>query len=138
MKITITQKGKILAHHTTNTPLSHYGQLVWIIENENPEPGQATFEEAESGTQFEMDILGVIGGWLVVRQRAQKDIPPLLAGIIWSDGSYYGNLIVTREGGNCVEDATLEILNSGEYMVRGTIAMEPFVNSSLLGVLWNT
>jgi hypothetical protein len=120
-KITITQNGEIIAHHTTGTPLSHYGQPVWIIEDDSPEPGHAVFEEAESGTKFEIEILGIVGGWLIIRQPATDQAPALLAGIIWSDGNYYGDLVQTRDGANFIENATLDDLAGGDYMIKNTI-----------------
>ena len=42
--ITITQGDQILAHHTTGTPMSHYGQPVWVVEESDPDPGRAEWK----------------------------------------------------------------------------------------------
>lgn len=131
--ITIIQNKEIIAHHTTESHLSHYGQPVWIIKNENPDPGLAVFKELETDTLFDIEIVGVVGGWLVIKQPPTEDMPQLLAGIIWSDGGYYGDLIQTRDGNNFVSDAEIDALNSGNFMVKGTVAVDAFDEGSPLG-----
>jgi len=84
--ITIERKGEILAHHTTETPLSHDGQPVWVVKEKNPEPGPVIWRQG--GNVQILDILGVKGGWLITKQRGGY-----LSGIIWSSGQYYSNLL---------------------------------------------
>jgi hypothetical protein len=85
--ITISRGDQILAHHTTDSCLSHYGQAVWVVEVLQPSPGPAQWEQ--DGKKQTINIIDAREGWLVVRQA--KDY---LCGIIWSDGEYYGNLIL--------------------------------------------
>lgn len=114
--IQILQNGEVLAHHTTETPLSHYGQAVWVVEVENPGTGRAIWTHGE--LEFDIQIKGVVGGWLVAQQPDD-----LLTGIIWTDGSYYANIIEDRETGEAVREASLEELRSGRYQVRGTVGL---------------
>lgn len=111
--ITISRNGKILAHHTTASPMSHYGQAVWVVEVEDPEPGPAVWQQGEK--KLRLNILAVRGGWLIAKQP-----DGLLCGIIWSDGSYYGNLIETRDGRPCKR-----LYKRGGQRVRGTIQVNP-------------
>ena len=122
--IEITKKGEVIAHHTTESPMSHYGQAVWIIEDENPGRGKAVWSQGE--TRVDLQIKGVVGGWLVA---VQPD--GLLCGIIWSDGSYYAEVIEDRATGEPVRQATMKELQSGKYQVRGTVAL--FDDESPLG-----
>lgn len=85
--ITIEKESTILAHHTTESYLSHYGQPVWVVEEKNPEPGPVVWRQDE--TSITLDILEVRGGWLICRQPNG-----LLCGVIWSDGEYFANIIV--------------------------------------------
>ena len=105
----IERNGEILAHFTTESCLSHYGQPVWVVENESPEPGPAIFHN--EGKTSTLKILGVVGGWLVVKQEES------FAGVLWSDGSYYAGAITGPKD----EDITLDDLQSGEYQVDGTL-----------------
>lgn len=89
--ITITQGNTVLAHHTTAHPRSSYGQSIWSIEVPAPATGPATWRQG--GESHELVIIGPHDGWLVCRQADGR-----LCGIIWSDGSYYANLLVTKAG----------------------------------------
>ena len=126
--ITISRDGEILAHHTTETPLSHYGTPVWVIEDEEPAPGPVMWTQGDN--HVTMGVLGTVGGWLVCRQPGG-----LLCGIIWSDGNYTADLIVTREGESPVRDASLEDLSSGDCMVRGAVPMSAWNEESPLGCI---
>ena len=120
--ITIYRGDTVLGHHTTDSSMSHYGQPVWQIEDDEPEPGPATWHQ--DGQNIYMDIIGVIGGWLVCRQPGG-----LLIGIIWSDGNYYAECIVKQATGKPIRRGKL---TSGQYEVRGTI---PFPESPLGAIL---
>lgn len=126
--ITISRGEEILAHHTTDSPMSHYGQPVWQIEEPEPAPGPAQWTQGEQAQP--LTILGVIGGWLVTRQG-----DGLLCGILWSDGSYCANLIEERRSQRPVKRATLKSLRSGRYQVRGAIAVDAFDADSPLGCI---
>lgn len=89
--ITITRGEEILAHHTTDSPLSHYGQPVWVVEVDDPEPGLVTWSQ-EGEEVFELDILGVAHGWLLGRQPQNNAV----IGIIWSDGNYFADCLVDK------------------------------------------
>jgi len=119
----ITRNDEILAHHTTESCMSRYGQEVWIVEDETPEPGPAIWHHEEK--QAELDVLGVLDGWLVVKQP-----DGYLAGIIWSDGGYYADVIVDADGkpvaGISFDDlaaASAATPSGGCYQVNGTIQM---------------
>ena len=120
--ITIRRKEKILAHHTTESYLSHYGQPVWTIEDEDPKPGRATWEQ--DGKEQEIDILGVKAGWLIVRQS-----DGYLAGIIWSDGGYFANLLEDSDGTPCRK------LKKKGLRIRDTIQLDPDDSEDLGAVL---
>ena len=105
-------KGQVLAHHTTESCLSHYGQAVWVVEDPDPEPGPATLYAIDNNP-LEIDLLEVKGGWLVVR------LPDTyLAGIIWSDGPCFINYLVDGQ------DRLVRELGPGVH-VQGTIVMDP-------------
>jgi hypothetical protein len=87
--VTITQNGKVIAEHTTDSPLSHYGQSVWVVQEPEPSPGAATW--LSGAVEMQIDIICVRDGWLVCKQH-----DGLLCGIIWSDGDYYANLLVDK------------------------------------------
>ena len=89
--IKITQNGKILAEHSVDSPLSRYGLPVWTILEPEPSPGAALW--IKGAAKQWIVIIGVRDGWLVVKQQ-----DGLLCGIIWSDGTYYANLIVNVDG----------------------------------------
>ena len=91
MEIVIERDSEILAHHTTETNLSSYGQPVWVVENEDPDPGPATWRQGENTVN--MDIIETRGGWLICRQP-----DGLLCGVIWSDGNYYADVLVDGDG----------------------------------------
>lgn len=124
--IIITQGEEVIAHHTTESVLSHYGQMAWSVEKEHPKPGPAIWTQGESSIRLQ--VMGVVGGWLVVRQADD-----LLCGIIWSDGTYVANLIVDRDTSESVKGLTLDELNSGKYQVKGSIASSAFDDGSPLG-----
>lgn len=111
--IIIKRRGKILAHHTTETHLSHYGQPAWIVEVSDPKPGPAIWEQ--DGNKQEINILGVKSGWLIARQPGG-----LLVGIMWSDGNYYANLIENAKTGRPCRKLT----QKGQK-VRGTVQFDP-------------
>ena len=121
--ITISRNGEILAHHTTESSMSHYGQAVWVVEDDDPEPGQVIWQQGEN--KIRMTIIEVRGGWLVCRQPGG-----LLCGIIWSDGSYYANLIETRDGRPCKS-----LYKHGGQQVRGTLPGDPEDPEDLGGIL---
>ena len=108
-KIKIVKDGGILAHHTTETPLSHYWQAVWIVLDEDPSEGPAIFRQGDN--QLDIEILEVIGGWLVIRQPDKN-----LAGIIWSDGKYFADLLEDPDG-NPVQEL------ADDSQVRNTMPM---------------
>mgnify|MGYP005665463169 CR=1 FL=1 len=60
-----------------------------------------------------LDVLEVRGGWLICRQPNGY-----LCGIIWSDGSYYADLLEDPHG----EPLTEEIPG---MRVRGTVRINP-------------
>jgi hypothetical protein len=47
----------------------------------------------------------------------------VLAGIIWSDGSYHANDIVNRKTGFPAKKTTLKSLGSGKYQVKSAVAV---------------
>jgi len=124
--ITITRSGVILASHTTDHPRSSYGTLIWSIEESNPDPGPAEWSQEDNG-KMAITIIGVVGGWLVAKQP-----DGLLIGIIWSDGSYYAECIVNRRTQTTTSRAKLSSLQSGKYMVRGTVVL-PGDTDAMLG-----
>jgi len=126
--IAITRGKDILAHHTTDSPHSHYGQTVWQVEDSDPARGPAMWTQGEHVQP--LTILGVVGGWLIARQR-----DGLLCGILWSDGSYYANVIEARRTQRPTKRATLATLRSARYQVRGTVAAAAFDADSPLGCL---
>jgi hypothetical protein len=109
--IVIKQNGEILAHHTTESCLSHYGQPVWVVEDEDPKPGPATWSQGDNIQ--ELEILCVKAWWLIVRQP-----DGYLVGILWNDGDYYANLLETAGGKPCRD------LEAGQ-MVRGAVRLDP-------------
>lgn len=114
--ITITKDGTIIAHHTTESCLSHYGQPVWVVEDEDPGEGKAIWSQGEN--EQPLQIIGVLGGWLIAAQSNG-----LLLGIIWSDGSYYANLIVRRDSDlPARKDTTLNELRACRHQVQGVVA----------------
>ena len=108
----LERDGEILAHFTTESSMSHYGQPVWIVEDEDPDPGPVIFHNEDKMSNLE--ILGVVDGWLVVRRENEE-----LAGILWSDGSYYAGTITGPKD----EDITLDDLKNGDFQVEGTLPM---------------
>jgi len=92
--ITIKKDGQIIAHHTTETSLSHYGQSVWVIEESEPGSGPALWSQGDNIQEIE--IICKRGGWLIICQSDKY-----LAGIIWSDGNYYADLLVNTKGYPC-------------------------------------
>ncbi len=117
-EIRIKQGENILAEHNTDSPLSHYGQAVWIVQEENPDAGPAEITITPDGGEprtMPIEVIGVFDGWLVVRQQ-----DGYLCGIIWSDGSYYAEVI--EQDGEPVQDWEEDCFEQGGYTVRGTIA----------------
>jgi hypothetical protein len=94
-KIILKRDDEILAHHTTESCLSSYGQIVWVIEDLHPDPGPVMWFQGDNIQHLE--IVDLVGGWLVVRQDNK-----LLAGIIWSDGNYYADAIIDPDGNPCL------------------------------------
>ena len=109
--ITITRDGELLAHHTTESSLSHYGQPVWVVELEDPDPGPATWKQGDQ--EIPLEVIEARGGWLVCRQPDN-----LLCGIIWTDGTYHADLLVD------LEENPVDELAAGVH-VRGTLHMDP-------------
>ena len=124
--ITITRSGVTLASHTADHARSSYGTLIWSIEESNPDPGPAEWSQQDNG-KMAIKIIGVVGGWLVAIQPNG-----LLVGILWSDGSYYAECIVNRQTQTTTSRAKLSSLQSGKYMVRGTI-VPPDDKDAVLG-----
>ncbi len=54
-----------------------------------------------------------------------------MCGIIWSDGSYYANLIEDADGRPCKR-----LLRRGGQRVRGTIKVDPDNSANLGGILF--
>lgn len=119
--ITITRGEVILAHHTTESSLSHYGEPVWVVEDENPDSGPVKWEQV-GGITMEIDIIGVTDGWLIARQS-----DGLIIAIIWSDGSYYAECVVDQNDQAYSGEFDLENIPEGAH-VRGTI---PFPDNPL-------
>ena len=113
-RIRIERNGQVLAHHTTATPLCHYGQAVWVVENKSPKPGPATWKQGAK--EQRLDVLGVKDGWLLCRQRGG-----LLCGIIWSDGGYYADLLVDTK----TQKPCKTLRKRGGQEIRGTIKLDP-------------
>jgi hypothetical protein len=124
--ITISRQETILGHHTTDSPLSHYGQPVWLVEESEPSPGPAQWAQGDHVQS--LTVLGIVGGWLVARQS-----DGLLIGILWSDGTYYAEVIEERRTRRPAKRATLNSLRHGRYCVRGTITAEFIDPHSPLG-----
>lgn len=90
--------------------MSHYGQPVWVVEEEDVESGPAVWQQGKD--KVAIDILCKRGGWLICKQP-----DGLLCGILWSDGSYYANLLENPDG-----DPLSELIDSA--MVRGTVCFD--------------
>lgn len=120
-------RGKILAHHTTESQLSRYSQPVWIVEEEECLEDVIIWKQGDN--EIKMDCFGVIGGWLVVEQPNG-----ILAGIIWTDGTYYSGNIINRDTQDVVTEDTLDDLGSGMFMVDGAICWSN-IDESPLGSL---
>jgi len=105
--IQIKQGNEVIAEHRTDHPNSRYGTLVWTIHNEAPTPGKGTFLHGE--TVVPLEIIGVQDGWLIVREESGH-----LAGVIWSDGSFFADVIIDENGNPVTE------LSDG-CQVRGTL-----------------
>ena len=109
--ITINRGEDILAQHTAESVLSHYGHPVWTVEQEEVEPGPAIWQQGDQSV--EIDILCQRGGWLVCRQP-----DGILCGILWSAGNYYAEVLEDQDGNPL---STLQ----DDARVRGTIQLEP-------------
>ncbi len=117
--IKIIRGRTVLAEHTTNHPASHYGQPVWVVHVASPRRGVAQWQQAEN--KLNLQIIGVVDSWLVCKQPGGG-----LCGIIWSDGSYFAEMIIRRDTGQVVSRATRKQLASGKYMIRSTICAGDF------------
>ena len=82
------------------------------------------------GASLLLTCLGVVGGWLVVRQPNG-----ILARVIWSDGEYRCDQIISRATQQPVKSATIEELRSGKYQVASAAAIEPWDQESPLGAI---
>jgi hypothetical protein len=91
-----------------------------VVRVEKPAPGLATWEQG--GNEQRLEIITVKGGWLVARQSNKY-----LCGIIWSQGSYYANVIEDAKTGT-----PCKTLRARGQRVRGTIQLDP-ENSEDLG-----
>jgi len=115
-RIIIEKDGTILAQHTNESYLSHYDQPVWVIEEEEPDPGRVVWRQGKK-EQY-LDFLGVVDGWFIAAQSDGN-----LVGIIWSDGSYYANLIVQAGTGQVADRTALDNIDDGTFQVIGTVPM---------------
>ncbi|MFB3901920.1 MAG: hypothetical protein ACE15E_00565 [Acidobacteriota bacterium] len=122
--ITITQNSQVIAHHTTDSPLSHYGQPVWVIEQDPDLPGEIHWSQ-KGGGECRLQALELRGGWLVCRQPGG-----FLVGIIWSDGTYYAELLEDRAG-----RPIKRLTRRAGLRVRGTVQLEPENPDDLGGIL---
>ena len=113
--ITITMGDEIIAHHTTEASLSSYGQPVWTILDDDPEPCVVTWSQGDN-TQ-ELDILGVIEGWLLCRQP-----DGIICGIIWTDGQYYANVLECTATGEVIRD--IDNIDVESCNIRGTVMVD--------------
>jgi len=121
--VIVTLDGRLLAHHTTEHPSASHDTLIWTVE-ETPEEGAEVFW-TQGEIRHRLTVVGVVAGWLVVRQANG-----FLVGILWSDGSYRAGLIVDREtDAPALADADL---TSGKYTVRRTV---PSPDSTLEAIL---
>ena len=111
--ITIERNGEVLDHHTTESCLSHYGQPVWVIKVEDPEPGPVTWKQGEN--EQPLEILGVKGGWLIVKQS-----DGYLSGIIWSDGNYFANILENSKTGRPCK----KLSHKGGQRVKDTVQFD--------------
>lgn len=127
-KIVIRRAEEILAHHTRHHPTSSYGQPIWVVERDEVAPGDIIWSQGDN--EQTLYALGVVGGWLVVRQPNG-----LLAGIIWSDGHYFAGNIICRATGALVKNKPLDELESGRYQVESAIVAEAFTPGSPLGCI---
>jgi hypothetical protein len=105
----IDNEGTIIAAHTIEHPRSSYGTQIWCIYDESPSPGPAVLKS--EGISCPIEIIDVIGGWLVCKRS-----DGLLFGVIWSDGSYFADLL-TDESGEPVKE-----YRDG-LQVRGTVPL---------------
>lgn len=95
--IKIIQNEEIIAHYTTESSMSSYGQPVWMIIKD-PEPGIAEWRQGDHSVEIE--ILFEKNGWLICKQP-----DGVLCGIIWTDGSYFADLIIDENNQPCTEFA---------------------------------
>jgi len=91
ISITRLGTGDLLAEQTTSHALSHYGSLIWSILDPEPCAGPAIWRQGAN--RQELDVLEVRDGWLIVRQQSG-----VLAGIIWSDGTYFADVLIDGNG----------------------------------------
>jgi len=105
----IDKDGLIIAAHTTEHPRSSYGTQIWCIYIETPSAGPATWRQGDK--EITIEIINLVEGWLVCRQP-----DGYLCGIIWSDGSYYSDMLIDSE------DCQVQEYQDGLH-VRGTVPM---------------
>ena len=96
ISITRLGTGDLLAEQTTSHALSHYGSLIWSILDPEPCAGPAIWQQGAN--RQEVDVLELRDGWLIVRQHSG-----VLAGIIWSDGSYFADVLIDGNGNAATE-----------------------------------
>lgn len=111
--ISIERGEEILAHHTTESSMSHYGQPVWVVEVEDPDPGPAIWRQWNQ--EGPLEVIEARGGWLICRLPPD----PRLWGLIWSDGEFYSDLVVDQDG------QFVESLNGTGLHIRGTVQFDP-------------
>jgi len=95
-EISISRGAEILAHHTPENSMSSYGLADWVILVSDPEPGPATWKQGDK--QIEIEIVSVRDGWLIIRQPDK-----LLAGITWTPGTYFANILEDEAGQPCTK-----------------------------------
>jgi hypothetical protein len=96
IRITRLGTADLLAEQTTSHALSHYGSLIWSILDPEPCAGPAIWQQGAN--RQEVDVLELRDGWLIVRQQSG-----VLAGIVWSDGSYFADVLIDGNGNAATE-----------------------------------
>jgi len=115
-KIKIEKDGNILAQHTTESCLSHYDHPVWVVIEDDPDPGCVIWRQGKQ--EQKLDFLEIVDGWFV----AVQDDGNLIA-IIWSDGYYYANLIHKRTNNQIANITDIDYVSNGLYQVFGTVPL---------------
>ena len=62
-RISITRNGEVLAHHTTDSPLSHFGQPVWVVEQEEVDPGKVQWCQGSQELTLNALARSAVGWW---------------------------------------------------------------------------